>query len=219
VKHPAKFSAEILPVLYELCAGKPKGSILLDPFAGTGMAALVAERCGYRYMGVEIEPEWASLHPNTICADSATVVLSKRPRVICTSPAYGNRMADQYLGSPKDHASGKPIKRSTYAISLGRRLAPENGAGFQWGTKYKDLHERVWTNITQQCIHGTEMVLNVSDHERGHTRRPVVAWHVHTLEGLGWAEVEAVAVSTRRFKNGANRDKRPSKEWVIKFVL
>jgi DNA modification methylase len=46
--------------LVELCvlAGSPPNGIVLDPFIGSGTTAIVAQRLGRRYVGIEINPEY-----------------------------------------------------------------------------------------------------------------------------------------------------------------
>ena len=50
---------------------------------------------------------------------------------ICTSPTYGNRMADHF--EAKDGS-----KRNTYRYAIGRALDEENTGKMQWGKKYRE---------------------------------------------------------------------------------
>jgi site-specific DNA-methyltransferase (adenine-specific) len=49
--------------LVELCilAGCPTDGIVLDPFAGSGTTAVVAQRLGRKYVGIEINPEYCKM--------------------------------------------------------------------------------------------------------------------------------------------------------------
>lgn len=49
--------------LVELCilAGCPTDGIVLDPFAGSGTTAVVAQRLGRKYVGIEINPEYCEM--------------------------------------------------------------------------------------------------------------------------------------------------------------
>lgn len=49
--------------LVELCvlAGCPTSGIVLDPFAGSGTTAVVAQRLGRKYVGIEINPEYCEM--------------------------------------------------------------------------------------------------------------------------------------------------------------
>ena len=51
------------PALVEPCilAGCPPGGIVLDPFAGSGTALMVAERLGRDGVGVEPNPEYCRM--------------------------------------------------------------------------------------------------------------------------------------------------------------
>jgi len=49
--------------LVELCvlAGSPPDGIVFDPFLGSGTTALVAQRLGRKYVGIEINPEYCEM--------------------------------------------------------------------------------------------------------------------------------------------------------------
>ncbi len=49
--------------LVELCiaAGSPVGGVVLDPFVGSGTTAVVAQRLGRNYVGIDINPEYCRL--------------------------------------------------------------------------------------------------------------------------------------------------------------
>jgi site-specific DNA-methyltransferase (adenine-specific) len=49
--------------LVELCilAGCPKDGIVLDPFIGSGTTAVVAQRLGRKYVGIDINPEYCEM--------------------------------------------------------------------------------------------------------------------------------------------------------------
>ena len=51
------------PALIEPCilAGSPKGGVVLDPFFGAGTTGLVAQRHGRKWIGCELNPEYAAL--------------------------------------------------------------------------------------------------------------------------------------------------------------
>lgn len=107
--HPAKFSDPILDAIEAELRSHLFGpdSVLCDPFAGVGRVHELAERLGCDSIGVELEPEWAATHSRTICGDSTALSALVGPYAgqvdaIVTSPAYGNRMADQYLGSDNE---------------------------------------------------------------------------------------------------------------------
>jgi DNA modification methylase len=51
------------PQLIEPCilAGCPEGGVILDPFLGSGTTAIVAERHRRRWIGIELNPEYAEI--------------------------------------------------------------------------------------------------------------------------------------------------------------
>lgn len=53
-------------------AGCPKGGIVLDPFLGSGTTALVAQRLGRRWIGIELNAEYVQLARRRIAADTRT---------------------------------------------------------------------------------------------------------------------------------------------------
>lgn len=207
--HPAKFSTPILAEIDRLLTGRlaPESSVL-DPFAGVGGVHALP----YTTVGVEIEPEWAGAHPQTVCGDS-TRLTDLFPGyefdAVVTSPAYGNRMADSYAGDPKG------TRRFTYRVSLGRSLSEGNGAGLQWGEAYRELHAAVWAECSAVLRSGGLMVVNVSNHVRKGVEQPVVEWHLSTLLGLGFRVDEVMSVATRRMRFGANGEKRSTAERIL----
>jgi len=53
--YPAKFIPEIPRKLIEIL-GPPKGSIIFDPFCGSGTTLTEAQNCGYESVGVDLNP-------------------------------------------------------------------------------------------------------------------------------------------------------------------
>ena len=96
-EHPAKYSAPVLDVITDILETRQINGLTIDPFAGTGRIHQLATHLRPT-IGVEIETEWADMHPNTIQGDSTQLAqivkqLDLPPvNAIITSPAYGNRM-------------------------------------------------------------------------------------------------------------------------------
>lgn len=228
--HPCPYSDTLLPTLVEACAGVSPivndVAVLLDPMAGSGKAAVIADRCGYRYVGVEIEQEWADEHPATICGDSTDLSWFREQygfvELIVTSPAYGGRFADQYLGTPAEQLhraeTGEMPRRRSYAISLGRRLSKNSGAGTAFNRRYKLLHMAIIRECFATLAPGGRMVVNVSNFIKDHSEVHVVDWWRAEMVDAGFVEGDVVPVGTRRFKDGANRDARVAAEYVITYT-
>jgi len=120
-RHPARFSTNIIDRLTELAVEEVHrlnvSSIrVLDPFAGVGgihniRTALPGQ---IKSVGVELEPEWACAHPDTIVGDATALPFPDESfDAVMTSPCYGNRMADHH--NAKDGS-----RRITYKHTLGR---------------------------------------------------------------------------------------------------
>ncbi|WP_127158453.1 DNA methyltransferase [Xanthomonas arboricola] len=63
--------------LIEPCvlAGAPAGGVVLDPFMGAGTTAVVAERLGRRWLGIELNPEYADIAQQRLRGISAGLPL------------------------------------------------------------------------------------------------------------------------------------------------
>lgn len=211
-QHPATFSAPILAKI-DLLLGD--SATVLDPFAGVGTIHQLATS-DRRTVGIELEPEWADMHRDTINGDARDLLsLTEGVAVdaIATSPAYGNRMADK-------HDARDASDRMTYKHRLGRDLTDGNAGGMQWGEDYRALHADVWTAAATKLISGGVFILNVKDHVRGGSRQYVSAWHVNFLIGacgLLLDATEEVADAGLRHA-GDNADKRIGVEYVWRFV-
>ena len=243
VKHPAKFSQPVLEALAEMTGPfLDRGSRVLDPFAGTGLIHRLGTYCGWDTVGVEIESEWATMHPQTIVANALDLPFPDGSfDATITSPCYGNRMADSHnaqerctvcqktgkvLGESclKCHGLGyRSYRRNTYKHTLDRRddlgqvmdLHVNNTGAMQWGRKYRETHQQAWAEATR--VTRSTFLLNISNHIRANEEVDVTSWHISTLIGLGWNPTERRRVVTQRFGQGANRDQRVPYESIIAF--
>lgn len=255
VKHPAKYSRALRPIIGELIRGH---SCVVDQFGGVGGIHSIADEYGVpRSLAVEIEREWAEQWQSTqdrltVCGDSgrlAAIVAASgfSPSVAAFSPDYGNRMADH-------HEAKDGSERNTYRHKLGRM--PSDGATtvchFQPGGKngqYEDLHIRIWVQLAEVMLSDIgagplserRVVCNVSDFLRTQSsrrRQPLSNWESHVEEtapgkhrvrclttdwhtsvarAVGFDLVSRIEVSTRRNRQGANRNVRVDSEAVLVF--
>lgn len=205
--HPARYSHEVLATLDEELTGV-HGPVL-DPFAGTGRIHTLGRDDTF---GIEIEPEWASLHPRTLQGDATALpFLDRSFGAVATSPCYGNRMADTYDG--RDGS-----RRHTYRIALGRPLSDGSAAGLQWGEAYRELHRRAWQEAHRILRPGGRMIVNVADHIRRGARQPVTSFHWETLQEVGFTPLRIRHVDTPGMRQGANRALRVEGEFVLVMV-
>lgn len=207
VKHPAAYSPSVLDAFDDLlCERFPDGSRLLDPFAGTGRIHLLASEprfdLRYRTVGIELEPEWAAMHPATIVGDATALPFPDHSfEMAATSPSYGNRMADH-------HEARDGSYRRTYRHVLGRPLNPNNSGGMQWGSAYRGLHEAAWGELRRVLVPGGLFALNIKDHQRSGELVEVCGWHLDCLAGLGFTLIEQRELLAPGFRFGQNHAAR-----------
>jgi SAM-dependent methyltransferase len=123
-EHPAKFSRAILARLREMLAPERDrvGSLkILDPFAGVGGIHELAEE-KIATFGVELQPEWAAVHEDTICGsvlELPSIFPAGTFDAIVTSPCYGNRMADHHDARERCSSCDGRGAIESYAEGLG----------------------------------------------------------------------------------------------------
>jgi tRNA G10 N-methylase Trm11 len=205
VSHPARFSKALMPIL---AAAVPPDEyrLVLDPFAGTGRVHELANDT----VGVEIEWEWARLHPATICGSALDLPFPHHTfDAIVTSPTYANRLADH-------HDAADPDRRRSYTHDLGRPLHAENSGAMQWGTQYREFHASAWAHAWRVLRPGGRIVLNVKDHIRGGERQHVAGWHVTELMAFyGLELVWCAEVDTGSLRAGANAEARLTEQVFV----
>ena len=212
MKHGAKFSDEILDTASRIIGRELQTRVLLDPFAGSGRVHELADETNCWTFGIEIEPEFAEMNKLTFVGDS-TVDIPKwfeadTVDVVFSSPCYGNRMADKDMRS---------TCAGTYTKWLGRKPSANSAGGMQWGEDYRDLHERVWGQVTLASKRGALFVLNTKDFPRNFKRVHVGLWHLNVLTSLGWSWVGHEMVDAPGQNFGANQGHKVDNEDL--FIL
>jgi tRNA G10 N-methylase Trm11 len=214
MRHPAVFTDKFIPIFAELLSGSSK---VLDPFAGTGKIAMIKD---YGFVGEvycnELEEEWAK--SSTYRVDHWSIGDACRmPQfsnsyfdAICTSPTYGNRMADH-------HDAKDSSRRVTYTHYLGRSLSPHNTGAMQWGVDYRKVHTEAYAEMARVLSEGGKLIINVSDHIRKGKQVKVTDWHVEVLEAIGFVLVSSIRVPTPRMGFGSNAHLRVGYESVLMF--
>ena len=207
IEHPAKYSDCLLPIFDKYLPDNSHK--ILDPFAGTGKLRKVRSNC----ILLEIESEWAN-EAGAIIGDATMMPFdSGYFDAICTSPTYGNRMADSF----EDKQPQKKYKRYTYKHSLNRTLTANNSGAMQWGAKYKELHMKAWLECYRVLKVGGLFILNISDHIRKGVVVPVTQWHCDEIIKIGFTQIEHIKVETKRQRHGQNGGLRVEHESLVMF--
>jgi len=129
---------------------------------------------------------------------------------ICTSPTYGNRMADS-------HNAKDASKRITYTHMIGHKLSEGNTGGMQWGEKYRNKHSDCYKEFNRILKNGGLCIVNISNHIRNGEEIDVVAWHKSELSKL-FRFKEEKKITTPRMGFGQNADKRVHYESILVFI-
>lgn len=211
VRHPAKYTDSLLPVFAGMI---PPYSCGLDPFGGTGKIFSLCNLIpGLRVECVEIEPEWAA-YDSRITVGNALALPFEDDTFdwVCTSPTYGNRMADHHNARDVSH-------RNTYRHALGHTLHADNSGAMQWGEQYRQFHIKAWNEVRRVLKAGGVFILNCKDHIRRGERVRVCDWHKDTIDITGFEVVEEKEIECPGNRFGQNGDCRVSGEMVFKFVL
>ena len=217
IVHPARYSPPLYPVLagtLQRAFGDEDLIVILDPFAGIGgIHNLVYYLPNVQTVGVEIEREWATCHPDTIVGNSHKLNKMFAPEIfdaIVTSPVYGNRMSDDF--TPRDSST-----RISYKITLGRKLSRGTTANMQYGDKYRQSHVHIWRQSWNVLRPGGLFILNIKDHIRNGRVVPVTQFHIDALVGMGFKMTGHEYVPLAGYKFGQNFKSRMTYESVLTF--
>lgn len=212
-QHPAKYTDVLLSAFVKMLAGSNR---ILDPFGGTGKVFLLNRWYpSAEIHAVEIEPEWAAINPRTTLGNALALPWKDNYfDAVCTSPTYGNHMADQSTGMTVN--SGKTFK---YRAMIGRKLHQDNSGQLHWNNGYQEFHVKAWLEASRVLRGGGVFVLNIKNHIRKGQEQFVTEWHIETLLSLGYELLEHVKLNVPSMRFGQNSEKRIEFESVIKFTL
>jgi tRNA G10 N-methylase Trm11 len=205
VKHPAKYSKALMPLLEEAVKGRHR---VLDPMAGTGRIHSLPNFT----VGVEIEPEWATLDSRTLVGNALHLPFGDGSfDAVVTSPTYGNRFADHH------NAKDGSFRRS-YTHDLGRTLHPDNSGTLHWGEPYREFHRLAWREVKRVLEPEGIFVLNCKDHIRKKEVQKVCRWHRDFLvDELLFVLDDLLLVPLPGMRYGENGEARVDHEEIMIF--
>jgi len=213
IKHPAKYTDKFIPIFAEKLKNCEN---VLDPFAGVGKLAAIKDH-GYRgkvYCN-ELEKEWMTSCLYNVdywnIGDAENLPYNSNIfDAICTSPTYGNRMADH-------HKAKDSSKRITYTHCLGRDLTDGNTGKMQWGADYREKHKKIYFECKRVLKNDGLFIVNISNHIRKGEIVDVVGWHKNCLVEAGLLFIEEIKIDTNRMGFGANAKLRVETESILIF--
>jgi tRNA G10 N-methylase Trm11 len=196
ISHPAKFNKKFIPIFAHLLG---ESKLVLDPFSGVGTIAEL-EPYGFETIGVEIEPEWA----HSVLGDSRYLPFKDTSfDAVCTSPTYGNRMADSFT----DHKLEKAYVRNTYHHHLKRKLSVYNTGRYHFGNTYLSLHRHIWKEVARVLKHDGKIVLNTKNFIHNNIITDVTGAHINILKENEFDIDVQFDVPTNGLQFGANRNR------------
>lgn len=244
VKHPARYSNEIIVLMRFLLkartrvhdpfagTGERLGSMADDralTFTGTEIEpAFIVD--GRVKVGDATDP-W-TYPPTLLCltcgrGDEAVLAGDRcqahHPSgyTIVTSPVYPNGMADHFI--TKDPNRRDRTYRSAAAAALNDPSyeLDERNMG-RWGYRGRQVNSTarmMYWHLARQSVacwgDAERVLLNVSDSIDGTRTTNVVGNWQKLLIEHGWLNQDLHPVDTKRFRDGANRDARVEREFVI----
>lgn len=222
VKHPAKYTDAFIPIFADLLKGR---EVVLDPFAGTGKISLI-KNFGFsgKIICNEIEKDFADIEKNNFTlfgslvdewhigdAEKMTFLKDCSVDAVCTSPTYGNRMADHFNAK-------NGSKYITYTHCIGHKLKDGNTGKMQFGEEYKGKHQRIYKELNRVLKIGGLFICNVSNFIKNSEEVDVVGFHKVAIQDTGFLLVEERKIKTPRMGFGANREKRVKEESILVFT-
>lgn len=182
---------------------------ILDHMAGIGRIHDLL-RCETH--SVEIEPEWALSHPQTIIGNATELYFPNSMfDGVFFSPPYANRLADRYEPKSSDESG-----RKSYVISLGRQASDGSSATKQWGDEYCELSDLTIKEAIRVLKPGGLLAINVKGHYRKGELVDVSGWYEDLIESYGLEYEWGIDLGEEGWVFSPNRDRDTEKVLAFK---
>lgn len=213
--HPARYSQSILDKITEIYEDYGMPDLVLDPFAGTGR---VHDIPGINAVGVELEPEWAELHPRTVQGNALALPFADGTFTGMTvSPCYGNRYSDAHNAKDGSYRRSYTHDMRRLTGDPDRKLHPDNAGTLAWGQKYRSFHAAAWTEALRVLDDDALIVVNTSNFIKAGVEQLVTEFHFSWFMDHGCQVVDFYRIKTPRNRRGANHQARVEHEDVFVF--
>jgi site-specific DNA-methyltransferase (adenine-specific) len=138
VNHPAPFPVELPLRLIELYTYA--GDLVLDPFLGSGSAAVAAVRSGRRYAGYDIDPDYIAIARSRVNEEEARL----RSEDEGVAEAWGREQGE---GRAVAAVAEALLEASGFTVTARNRLAPRAGTAVSLAATAADGREW-WFDVT-----------------------------------------------------------------------
>ena len=128
VGHPAPFPVELPEQLIRLYTFAD--DLVLDPFMGSGSTLVAASRLGRRYVGYDLDPEYASLARQRVADEGAAPLMTERKGQAIAEGAGSGTVAAATLTAAGFEITGTDVRVPRTSVSVA--FTAEDAVGRPW---------------------------------------------------------------------------------------
>ena len=128
VGHPAPFPVELPEQLIRLYTFAD--DLILDPFMGSGSTLVAASRLGRRYVGYDLDPEYAALARQRVADEGTAPMVNDRKRQALLDGAGAGTVAAAALDAAGFAITGTDVKIPRSSVSMA--FTADDAVGRSW---------------------------------------------------------------------------------------